>query len=254
MTLISLAVAILLMLGGIPGRSSGQAPLRLFDLTTAHGIVDDRPFRPTPVFAPGDNPIYVWFRGEGCTTGTTITSAWDYLETDPPLRFTEGEVVLVNRPGDWGQFNFELAAGRRWPLGAYRIELRVGGVLWPRHASASRRSTLRRTTPDLTTTSCDALQRRPCVEAGRRLDVDPQAVEDWPPRLEVVRHLERRLSVIRHGDGLFVRRDRLRRLPLTLQHLEIGLRRVGSGLVPFAESSRAVSRWTRRSPQSRTVR
>jgi hypothetical protein len=128
MTLISLAVAILLTLGGIPGRSAGQTPLRLFDLTTAHGIVDDRPFRPAQVFAPRDNPIYVWFRAEGCTLGTTITSVWYYLETDPPLRFTEGEVV-VNRLGDWGQFNFELAAGRRWPLGAYRIELRVGGVL-----------------------------------------------------------------------------------------------------------------------------
>ena len=129
MTLISLAVAILLTLGGIPDRGGGQTPLRLFDLTTAHGIVDDRPFRPTQVFAPGDNPIYVWFRGEGCITGTTITSVWYYLETDPPLRFTEGEVVIANRPGDWGQFNFELAAGRRWPLGAYRIELRIGDVL-----------------------------------------------------------------------------------------------------------------------------
>ena len=128
MTLISLAVVILLTLGGIPGRGGGQTPLRLFDLTTAHGIVDDRPFRPTQVFAPGDNPIYVWFGAEGCSVGTTITSVWYYLETEPPLRFTEGEVV-VNRLGDWGQFNFELAAGRRWPLGEYRIELRVGGVL-----------------------------------------------------------------------------------------------------------------------------
>jgi hypothetical protein len=53
MTLILSPSRLLLTLGGIPGRGGGQTPLRLFDLTTAHGIVDDRPFRPTQVFAPG---------------------------------------------------------------------------------------------------------------------------------------------------------------------------------------------------------
>jgi hypothetical protein len=125
---VSLVIGMLVAIGGVGARSNGQPRLRLYDLTTAHGVVDKRPFRPTQVFAPGDNPIYIWFRGEGCTTGTTIRSVWYYLETDPPLRFTEGEVV-VERPDDWGQFNFELAPGRQWPLGEYRIELRVGDAL-----------------------------------------------------------------------------------------------------------------------------
>ena len=115
-------------LAGVGVRSDELPRLRLFDLTTAHGVVDNRPFRPAQVFAPGDNPIFVWFRGEGCTIGTTIKSLWYYLETDPPLRFTEGKVV-VERTGNWGQFNFELAPGRQWPVGEYRIELRVGDVL-----------------------------------------------------------------------------------------------------------------------------
>lgn len=105
-----------------------DAQVRLFDLATAHGVVDGRPFRPTQVFAPDDNPIYAWFRGEGCMTGTAITSVWFYLETDPPLRFGEATVV-VDRPDDWGQFNFELAPGRLWPVGEYRIELRVDDAL-----------------------------------------------------------------------------------------------------------------------------
>ena len=36
---------------------------------------------------------------------------------------------MVDREGDWGQFNFRLAPGRRWPLGRYRIELRIGDTL-----------------------------------------------------------------------------------------------------------------------------
>ena len=123
-----LVIGLLVAIASVAARSDEQRRLRLYDLTTAHGIVDTRPFRPTQVFAPGDNPIYVWFRGEGCTTGTTIKSLWYYLETNPPLRFTEGEVV-VERPDDWGQFNFELPPGKQWPLGEYRIELRVGDVL-----------------------------------------------------------------------------------------------------------------------------
>jgi hypothetical protein len=80
------------------------------------------------VFVPDDDVIVLWYAADGCTIGTTIRSTWLYLETNPPSRLTEGSVV-VDREGDWGQFNFKLAPGRRWPLGRYRIELRIGDTL-----------------------------------------------------------------------------------------------------------------------------
>ena len=112
----------------LEARSAGALSPRLFDLTTAHGIVDERPVRPVQVFAPDDEVIYLWYAAEGCTIGTTIRSTWLYLDTDPPSQLSEA-AVTIDRAGDWGQFNFVLAPGRRWALGRYRIELRVDDVL-----------------------------------------------------------------------------------------------------------------------------
>ena len=106
-------------------RAADQPLVRIFDVTAAHGIVDRRPDRPTRIFAPDDNPIYVWFRAEGCTIGTTITSVWYYVDVDPPIRIREGSVT-VDVLDNWGQFNFTLAPGKQWRIGTYRVELRVG--------------------------------------------------------------------------------------------------------------------------------
>lgn len=76
-------------------------PVRmLFDLTTAHAIVDDRPFQAAEIFAPDDETIYLWYAADGCAIGTTIRSKRLYLETDPPSRGAEG-TFTVDRPGDW---------------------------------------------------------------------------------------------------------------------------------------------------------
>ena len=111
---------------GVAARPS--APPRLFDLTTAHGIVDERPFLPTRVFARADRVVYLWYAAEGCAIGSTIRSTWWYLDTDPPSRLAEA-AVTVDRDGDWGQFNYALAPGRQWALGRYRIELSIDGTL-----------------------------------------------------------------------------------------------------------------------------
>jgi hypothetical protein len=117
-----------LALAGVTMDARAQQGIRLFDLTTAHGIVDEKPFRPARLFAPDDAAVYVWYRADGCTLGTTIRSIWFYLETDPPFQLSEG-FVTVDRPDDWGQFNYRLAPGRKWRVGRYRIELRIGDAL-----------------------------------------------------------------------------------------------------------------------------
>ena len=114
-------------LAGVAADARAGQGIRLFDLTTAHGVVDEKPFRPAQVFAPDDDPVYVWYRADGCTVGTTIRSIWFYLETDPPQRFSEA-AVTVDRPDNWGQFNFRLAPGRQWRVGRC-IELRIGDAL-----------------------------------------------------------------------------------------------------------------------------
>lgn len=113
---------------GVSAPALRPPSLRLFDLTTARGIVADKPFQPTQVFAPDDDAVYVWYAADGCALGTTIRSIWFYLETDPPLRLAEGSVT-VDRIDNWGQFNFRPAPGKRWAVGRYRIELRVGDDL-----------------------------------------------------------------------------------------------------------------------------
>jgi len=127
-SVISMSLLAAFWLPAFAAPSPGPPSIRLFDLTTAHGIVNEQPFEPSRVFVPDDDVIVLWYAADGCTIGTTIRSTWLYLETDPPSRLTEGSVV-VDREGDWGQFNFKLAPGRRWPLGRYRIELRIGDTL-----------------------------------------------------------------------------------------------------------------------------
>ena len=99
----------------------------LVDVTAAHGVIDGLPFERTDRFTPDDTPIYVWYRCDGCTIGMVITASWWYLEPDPPLRLARQSVTL-NALEDFGEFHRELLSGQRWPIGSYRIELRINGV------------------------------------------------------------------------------------------------------------------------------
>jgi hypothetical protein len=120
-------IAALLGLATLSRAAQGPASpsIRLFDLTTARAIVDEKPSEATRIFRPDDEVIYLWYAAEGCTAGTTIRTIWFYLETDAPLRFADN-AVTVDRSGAWGQFNFRLAPGTTWSIGRYRIELRIG--------------------------------------------------------------------------------------------------------------------------------
>jgi hypothetical protein len=109
-------------------RTDAWSSQRLFDVTTAHGVVDGAPVEPADVFTPEVSPIYVWYRCEGCTMGTVITSSWFYLEPEPSVRFAHGSVT-VRTLEDVGEFHCELGLGRRWPAGSYRIDLYLNDAL-----------------------------------------------------------------------------------------------------------------------------
>ena len=66
-----------------------QRVLRIFDVTTAHGIVDKKADRPTSVFAPDDNPIYVWFVPKAARSARP--SRRSGITSTPTLRFTSAK-------------------------------------------------------------------------------------------------------------------------------------------------------------------
>jgi hypothetical protein len=109
-------------------RTETQITPRLFDATTAHGVSDGVPLEPADVFTPDETPIYVSSRCDGCAIGTIITSSWWYQEREPPLRFAHA-AVTVQMFEDFGEFHYDLAPGKRWSIGGYRIELRIDDVL-----------------------------------------------------------------------------------------------------------------------------
>jgi hypothetical protein len=119
--------AALLLTGASGVHPADASAPTLYDVTTAHGVAAGVPVDPTDVFAPDDRSIYVWYRCDGCTVGTVITSAWLWLEPNPPLEFARGSIE-VERVGDFGEFHYELPAGMHWSLGSYRVELLVGGA------------------------------------------------------------------------------------------------------------------------------
>ena len=120
-------LAALLFAGANAVQPADASTPTLYDATTAHGVSAGAPVGPTDVFAPEDRSIYVWYQCQDCTVGTVITSAWVWLESDPPLEFARGSVT-VERVDDFGEFHYELPAGRQWSLGSYRVDLLVDGT------------------------------------------------------------------------------------------------------------------------------
>lgn len=99
---------------------------RIIEVKTARGMVAGRPLGVSRVFPPEANPIYVWFRFQGVTPGSRLSSRWYYLETHPPHPLGGAEVKTKTGSG-WSEFNYELAPGKKWPLGRYRVDLHLNG-------------------------------------------------------------------------------------------------------------------------------
>ncbi len=99
---------------------------RILEVKTARGVVAGRPLGVSRVFSADVNPIYVWFRFAGIAPDSRILAKWYYLETSPPHALGMAEAIVL--PGaSWGQFNYELAPGKKWPAGVYRVDLYLRG-------------------------------------------------------------------------------------------------------------------------------
>ena len=98
----------------------------LSEITAARQVAWGAPVGASDSFTPDVNPIFVWFRHRGLAAGAKIEAVWTYLETAQPREIGRGE-VSVTAPSDWGQFSYELEAGKAWPAGRYRVALSIDG-------------------------------------------------------------------------------------------------------------------------------
>ncbi len=107
-------------------RSKGiKATPQVFEIKFAKGIENGKPYGISSVFDPDTNPIYVWFRYKNIPKGSKIRCIWHYLGRGKPYKIGEGGVDTVLE-SDWVQFNYELAAGKKWPPGKYRVDIILG--------------------------------------------------------------------------------------------------------------------------------
>lgn len=107
------------------GEDAPPATGRITNIVTARAVRGGVAVDITDRFTPDVNPIHVWFRVSGFGFGTTLLSKWTYLGGAQPLVIGTADVVL-EPANDWATFNYELAPGKRWPAGAYLIEILLG--------------------------------------------------------------------------------------------------------------------------------
>ena len=100
---------------------------QLSGITAALGVADGRPVGSAATLTPDAGEIFVWAQLTGAVPGTVIRSAWFYLGGAAPLAIGDA-AVTVKAGATSVNFSFALAEGRKWPVGAYRVELSAGGL------------------------------------------------------------------------------------------------------------------------------
>jgi hypothetical protein len=114
----------------IRGEDFGEAavPGRISNIVTARDVQSGNAIGITDTFTPDLNPIHVWFRLSGFAPGTMLTSRWSYFGARDPMVIGTGEFTTPPA-ADYGTFSYELAAGKRWPAGEYRVEILLGSTV-----------------------------------------------------------------------------------------------------------------------------
>jgi hypothetical protein len=101
---------------------------RLTEVTPARGVRDGKPVDPGDAFKPDAGKIYVYFRIAGHKAPTKLRGAWHYLGGGGDRVITESEMT-AQVTDDRGNFQLELAPGRPWPQGDYRMDIKIGEAL-----------------------------------------------------------------------------------------------------------------------------
>lgn len=96
-----------------------------FGRATGPEITDVLTYKLTTTFAPEDNPINISLRFRGVQQGAVLKAVWYFLETQSPYKIGESARTLATATEGTAEFNYELAPGKKWPKGKYRVDLYI---------------------------------------------------------------------------------------------------------------------------------
>jgi hypothetical protein len=95
-------------------------------------LAADKNKKPTTAFSSDVSSIYAFWQGEALEAGDKIHAIWiaeDVGDAAPKdTKILEGDAQVYKSNED-GAFSLSRPGGRVWPLGKYRVEIYIDGVL-----------------------------------------------------------------------------------------------------------------------------
>jgi hypothetical protein len=114
-------VAVLIV--GVMAFAGPQTP-RVSDVTVTRQVIDGRPGPAETAMPPETGEIFVWFRHQDLPPGAEVSAVWRYLGGSDPLRIGQSSVSLPAGSSS-ANFSMQLAPGKAWPEGPYRVDVVV---------------------------------------------------------------------------------------------------------------------------------
>jgi hypothetical protein len=106
-------------------QSGGTKSLRVY-------LAADKAKKPATAFSSDVSSIYAFWKGEALAAGDKIHAIWiaeDVGDAAPKdTKILEGDAQVYKSNED-GAFSLSRPGGRIWPLGKYRVEIYIDGVL-----------------------------------------------------------------------------------------------------------------------------
>jgi hypothetical protein len=116
------------LVGGDSGETVAQSGGRKLHAFLAVG----KESKPATTFSSDVSTIYAFWKGEALQTGDKIEAVWiadDIGDAGPKeSRILEGKAEVL-KPEEEGSFSLSRPRSRIWPVGKYRVELRINGSL-----------------------------------------------------------------------------------------------------------------------------